>query len=31
MINIKVVLNKDEKYYYYKMFFEKCSYQIAKK
>ena len=29
--NIKSVLNKDKNHYYYKIFIEKCSYQLAKK
>ena len=28
---IKSVLNKDKNHYYYKIFLEKCSYQLAKK
>ena len=28
---MKLVLNKDKNYYYYKIFLEKCSYQLAKK
>ena len=28
---IKSVLNKDKNHYYYKVFLEKCSYQLAKK
>ena len=31
IIHIKSVLNKDEKHYNYKIFLEKCSYQLAKK
>ena len=31
IIHIKTVLNKDEYHYYYKMFVEKCSYQLVKK
>ena len=31
IIFIKLVLNKDKNYYYYKIFTEKCSYQLAKK
>ena len=30
IILIKSVLNKDKKHYYYKIFLEKCSYQLAK-
>ena len=30
-IIIKSVLNKDKNHYYYKIFLEKCSYQLAKK
>ena len=30
-ILIKSVLNKDKNYYYYNIFLEKCSYQLAKK
>ena len=29
--HIKSVLNKDKNHYYYKIFLEKCSYQLAKK
>ena len=28
---MKLVLNKDRNHYYYKIFLEKCSYQLAKK
>ena len=31
IIHIKSVLNKDKNHYYYKIFFEKCPYQLAKK
>ena len=31
IIHIKSVLNKDKNHYYYKIFLEKCSYQLAKK
>ena len=31
IIHIKSVLNKDKNRYYYKIFLEKCSYQLAKK
>ena len=31
IIHIKSVLNKDKNPYYYKIFLEKCSYQLAKK
>ena len=31
IIHIKSVLNKDENHYYYKIFLEKCSYQLARK
>ena len=31
MILIKSVLDKDRNHYYYKIFLEKCSYQLAKK
>ena len=31
IIHIKSVLNKDKNHYYYKIFSEKCSYQLAKK
>ena len=31
IILIKPVLNKDKNHYYYKMFLEKCSYQLAEK
>ena len=31
IIHIKPVLNKDKNHYYYKIFLEKCSYQLAKK
>ena len=31
IILIKSVLNKDKNHYYYKIFLEKCSYQLAKK
>ena len=31
IILIKSVLNKDKNYYYYNIFLEKCSYQLAKK
>ena len=31
IIHIKSVLNKDKNYYYYNIFLEKCSYQLAKK
>ena len=31
IINIKSVLNKDKNYCSYKIFLEKCSYQLAKK
>ena len=31
IILIKPVLNKDKNHYYYKMFLEKCLYQLAKK
>ena len=31
IILIELVLNKDKYHYYYKMFLEKCSYQLAKK
>ena len=31
IIHNKSVLNKDKDLYYYKIFFEKCSYQLAKK
>ena len=31
VIHIKSVLNKDKNTYYYKIFLEKCSYQLAKK
>ena len=31
IMHIKSVLNKDENHYYYKIFLEKCSYQLAKK
>ena len=30
-IHIKFVLNKDKRHCYYKIFLEKCSYQLAKK
>ena len=30
-INTYYVLNKDKNHYYYKIFLEKCSYQLAKK
>ena len=30
IIHIKSVLNKDKSCYYYKIFLEKCSYQLAK-
>ena len=31
LIHIKSVFDKDQKHYYYTIFSEKCSYQIAKK
>ena len=31
LIHIKSVLNKDKNHYYYKVFLEKCSHQLAKK
>ena len=31
VILIKSILNKDQNHYYYKIFLEKCSYQLAKK
>ena len=31
VILVKSVLNKDKKHYYYKIFLEKCLYQLAKK
>ena len=31
IIHIKSVLNKDKNHYYYKIFLEKCLYQLAKK
>ena len=31
VIHIKSVLNRDKNHYYYKIFLEKCSYQLAKK
>ena len=31
VILINLVLNEDKNYYYYKIFLEKCSYQLAKK
>ena len=31
IILIKLVLNKDKNHYYYKIFLEKCSYQLPKK
>ena len=31
MRHIKSVLNKDKNHYYYKVFVEKCSYQLVKK
>ena len=31
IILIKSVLNKDQNHYYYKIFLQKCSYQLAKK
>ena len=31
VIHIKLVLNKDKNHCYYKIFLEKCSYQLAKK
>ena len=31
IIHIKSILKKDENHYYYKIFLEKCSYQLAKK
>ena len=31
IIHIKSVLNKDKNHYYYKIFLEICSYQLAKK
>ena len=31
IILIKLILNKDKNHYYYKMFSEKCSYELAKK
>ena len=31
IIHIKSVLNKDKNTYYYKIFLEKCLYQLAKK
>ena len=31
IIHIKSVLNKVKSHYYYKIFLEKCSYQLAKK
>ena len=31
IIHIKSVLNTDKNHYYYKIFLEKCSYQLAKK
>ena len=31
IIHIKSALNKDKNHYYYKIFLEKCSYQLAKK
>ena len=31
IIHIKSVLNKDKNHYFYKIFLEKCSYQLAKK
>ena len=31
IIHIKSVLNKDKNYYHYRIFLEKCSYQLAKK
>ena len=31
IIHIKSVLNKDKNHYCYKIFLEKCSYQLAKK
>ena len=31
IILLKSVLNKDKNHYYYRIFLEKCSYQLAKK
>ena len=31
IMNIKSVLNKDKNHYHYKIFLERCSYQLAKK
>ena len=31
VIHIKSVLNRDKNHYYYNIFLEKCSYQLAKK
>ena len=31
IILVKSVLNKDQNHYYYNIFSEKCSYQLAKK
>ena len=31
IILVKSALNKDQNYYYYKIFLEKCSYQLPKK
>ena len=31
IMHIKSVLNKDKNHYFYKIFLEKCSYQLAKK
>ena len=31
IILIKSVLNRDQNHYYYNIFLEKCSYQLAKK
>ena len=31
IMHIKSILNKDKSHYYYKIFLEKCSYQLAKK
>ena len=31
IIRIKSVLNKDKNHYYYKIFLEECSYQLAEK
>ena len=30
-VHIKSVINKDKNHYYYKIFLEKCSYELAKK